>query len=123
MSVNTGDITLEYDYNDNGDLIFASDLMGSKMNISYNENNWISRIKRFDSNSELVSCTDYTISWSGRMDISITPMNNTLTLIHDRSGNVVSSASNNGLPLVAVELPFLRQRLIGDEVSNACIIM
>ncbi len=118
LSVSDGDAILEYVYNDNGDLISATDRYGTRSSISYNENSWIDRIERFDSNSELLSSTGLTITWSGRVDIFFSPDNTSRTLIHDRLGNVVSTASNNGLPVVTVELPFGRRVLLGDEVRD-----
>lgn len=120
-SVSTPAVTLEYSYNDNGDLISATDEQGSMINIDYNENSWIERIVNFDSNSEQVSSTKYETSWNGRMDVTVKPVNSSSTLVHDRMGNVVSVATNNGLPEVSVELPYGRRVLLGDEVS-ACTI-
>lgn len=116
-SVSIGNITLNYNYNENGDLIHATDMFGSGRNISYDENSWVQRIDTFDSNSEQISCMEYKTSWNGRLDIAISPTNTTHTLVHDKIGNVVSIASNGGLPERIVELPYGRQHLLGDEVS------
>lgn len=119
-SVSSGNIVLYYNYNENGDLIHATDMHGSAKNISYDENSWIERINTFDSNSEQVSCIKYKASWNGRLDIAISPTNTTHTLVHDYFGNVVSIATDDELPERIVELPHGRQHLLGDEVSIAC---
>lgn len=116
-SVSIGNITLDYNYNENGDLIQAIDMFRSGQNISYDENSWVQRIVTFDPNSERTSCTEYKASWNGRLDIAIGPTNTTHTLVHDIIGNVVSITTDGGLPERVVELPFGRQHLLGDEVS------
>lgn len=117
MSVSSGNITLNYNYNENGDLIHATDAFGSGKNISYDENSWIRRIETFDFNSEQISCMEYKASWNGRLDIVTSPTNTTSTLVHDKSGNVVSIATDGGLLETVVDLPYGKQRLLGDEVS------
>lgn len=119
IAVTTPAFTLEYDYNENGDLISAGDEHGSTINIDYDENSWIEKIVNFDSNSEQVSSTTYKTSWNGRMDVTVNPVNSSSTLIHDRMGNVVSVATNNGLPEVSVELPYGRRVMLGDEVNKS----
>lgn len=121
-SVSTPAVTLGYEYNENGDLISATDEQGSMSSINYNENSWIERIVNFDSNSEQVSSSKYETSWNGKMDITVSPMNSSSTLVHDRMGNVVSIATNNGLPEVSVELSYGRRVLLGDEVSSCKVV-
>ena len=116
-SVSIGNITLFYNYNENGDLIHATDMFGSARNISYNENSWIERVNDFDANSEQISSMEYKASWNGRLDIAISPTNTTRTLVHDRIGNVVSLQTDDELPETIVKLPHGSQRLLGDEVS------
>ncbi len=116
-SVTVGNATLEYSYNEDGDLISARDKFGSRKDISYNSNGWIDRIEDFDSNSDPVSCTEYKTSYNGNLDITISPENTTRSLVHDKLGNVVSIAIDGGLPQKSVELPYGRQSLLGDEVS------
>lgn len=108
---------MEYDYNENGDLINATEIFGSGKGISYNNNGWIDRIDDFDSNSDPVSTTEYKISYNGRMDINISPGNTTRSMVHDKLGNVVSIAIDDGLPQMSVELPYGRKSFVGDEVS------
>ena len=116
-SVTTGGATLEYSYNDEGDLISATDKFRNSKTFSYNENRWIDRIEKFDSNSTLMSSTIYNTSWNGKMEISEPTKNTSCTLVHDKRGNVVSIATNNGLPEMSIELPHGRKRVLGDEVS------
>ena len=61
---------------------------------------------------------EYKPDWNGRLDITHRPANTSRTLVHDKTGNVVSIATNGGLPDMTVELPYGRQRLHGDEVSK-----
>lgn len=51
------------------------------------------------------------------MEIYEYPTNTSHTLVHDRNGYVVSTATDNGLPEIVVELPYGQKRLLGDEVS------
>lgn len=122
-TVSIGNVTLYYNYNENGDLISATDMFGSARNISYNENSWVERVDDFDANSEQISSMEYKASWNGRLDIVISPTNTTRTLVHDRIGNVVSLQTDDGLPETIVELPYGRQRLLGDEVSINFILV
>lgn len=117
-SVTTGGVTLEYTYDDEGDLTSATDKFGANKTFSYDENKWIKKIETFDSNSTLMSSTSYKTSWNGRMEISEFPKNTSHTLVHDKRGNVVSIATDNGLPEMSIELPYGRKRVLGDEVSS-----
>ena len=114
-SVTSGNVILEYSYNEYGDLISASEY-GSRKNISYNDNGWIDKIEDFDSNSELVSCTEYRTSYNGRLDITVSPANTTRSLVHDKMGNVISVVTDDSFPVMSIELPYGRQSLLGDEV-------
>ena len=116
-SVNRGDVTLEYTYSEDGDLIRATDEYGASKIISYNQNNWIESIENFDSNSELASKTNYNISWNGKLDIFVSPINTSQSIVHDKNGNIVSIATDNGLPGIIVESPYGRRLVLGDEVS------
>ena len=117
-SVTAGNVVLEYSYNEYGDLISTSEEYGSRKNISYNDNGWIDKIEDFDSNSELVSCTEYKTSYNGRLDIAVSPANTTRSLVHDKMGNVISVVSDDSLPVMSIELPYGRQSLLGDKVRN-----
>ena len=109
---------MEYTYSEDGDLIRATDEYGASKVISYNQNNWIESIENFDSNSELASKTDYNISWNGKLDIFVSPINTSQSIVHDKNGNIVSIATDNGLPGMFIELPYGRRLVLGDEVSN-----
>ncbi len=120
-SISIGSAALEYSYNQNGDLIsYTVNQHGIKKNISYDENSWVKRIEAFDS-LEPISCADYAPTWNGRLDIAISPVNTSMTLVHDTLGNVVSLTKNGGLPERYVKLAHGIQHLIGDEVS-ICIL-
>lgn len=113
----TGDVTLEYSYNEDGDLVSATDKSSARKDIAYNEKGWIERIDNFDPNLEYVSSMEYKQDWNGRLDITLHPANTSHTLVHDKTGNVVSISTNGGPPDLTVELPYGRQRLQGDEVN------
>ena len=117
ISSSGGERTLYYAYNENGDLVNATGRFGASKIFSYNEKDWIEMIENYDCNTEFVSSTEYKISWSGKVDLITFPQNTSNTLMHDRLGQVVSVASNNGLPEISVELPTGRKRMVGDEVS------
>lgn len=112
-----GDIVLEYAYNDDGDLIRATDQYGGSRTISYDENKWIERIEKHDETAELVSSIDYRNKKNGRLDMHLGPDNVTHSLVHDRLGNVISVQTDGGLPETSVELPYGRRKMLGDEVS------
>ena len=113
----TGDTAVQYDYNDNGDLIRATMADNTASEISYDENSFIRSIKHYDVTGELASHYDYSITWNGCMDITVRPYNVSTTLIHDREGTVVSVATDGSLPEITQELPFGSRVLLGDEVS------
>ena len=116
--MNTGDTAVQYDYNDNGDLIHATMADNTTSEISYDENSFIRSIKHYDITGKLVSHYDYSSTWNGRMDITVAPYNTSITLIHDREGRVVSLATDGSLPEITQELPFGSRVLLGDEVSS-----
>ena len=117
-SVNTGDITLDYTYNEKGDLTNATGTFGAKKVFSYDENDWIEKIENFDSNSELKSSTEYKISKNGQVDMFVSPMNTSRSLVHDKMGGLVSITNDDGLPEMSIELPYGRKHVVGDEVST-----
>ena len=118
LSVNTGDMTLYYEYNEEGDIINATGRFGGRKTFTYDQYGWVQRIEDYDSASQFISSTEYNISSSGKMKIFTSPTNTSHTLVHDHLGNVVSVATNDGLPEMAVELPYGRKRIVGDEVSR-----
>ncbi len=118
MSVISGQDTVEYNYNDRGDLIRTLKGDGTSNEIDYNENGFISSIREYDSENELVFQYDYDISWNGRVDTKVTPQNFSNSIMHDLDGNIVSNIDNGGLPELSQELPYGRRVLLGDEVSH-----
>lgn len=117
-SVSIGNVTLEYSYAQNGDLISARDENGIMRNISYDENSWVKRIDTFSSDLELISSAQYNQTWNGRLDVTVSPTNVSLTSVHDTMGNVVSLTNDDGLPQRFTNLPYGWQHLIGDEVNS-----
>lgn len=116
----SGSDTVEYDYNDDGDLIRTTKGDGTSNEMDYNENDFISSTKSYDRNEELLFQYDYEISWNGCMDIKISPQNSSRSIVHDTDGSIVSTADDNGLPEISQEHPYGRRVLLGDEVSFNC---
>lgn len=115
-SVVNQDTTLYYDYNEDGDLINATGRFRASKVFHYDQNGWIEKVDNYDANSDFKSSIEYKVSFNGDMKLVTTPANLTTTLVHDHLGHVVSQAGNNELPEMAVELPYGRIRVIGDQV-------
>lgn len=112
-------VVLSYQYSEDGDLISATDKYGGRKEVAYDDKGWIEKVEEFpDSQEEASSSTEYKASWNGRLDIIFRPSNTSRTLVHDKTGNVVSIATNDKPSEVTVELPSGRQRWLGDQVSE-----
>lgn len=108
---------LQYDYNEDGDIVNATGRFGARKAFSYDQNGWIERIEDYNSDQQFKLSTEYNISSNGRVKMFVFPKNTSNILVHDHLGHVVSVATNDGLPEMTVELPYGRRRVVGDEVS------
>lgn len=72
----------------------------------------------YSKTGELTALVNLTHSWNGRLEMTVQPRNQTLDVLYDFSGRILSVTGKDGVPLVQVDFPRGQRILSGDEVSQ-----
>ena len=121
--VTVGDSSTTYFYNDQGDLININYASGSYSTLQYDSNSLLSGTESYSDSGELIESVSLSYNWNGKVWKTIQPNNLTQEIVIDTSGTVIAITTDNGIPLVEVELAGSggNKILLADEVRFACL--
>jgi len=117
VTVTIGTSSATYTYNEQGDLTSISYSSGGRRTFQYNSNGLYAGSMSYSKTGELTASVNLTHSWNGRLEMTVQPRNQTLDVLYDFSGRILSVTGKDGVPLVQVDFPRGQRILSGDEVS------
>ena len=112
--------SVQYDYNEDGDLIRVSYATGEQTSFRYNANRFLSSVETYTERKDLLSSMEFLYNWNGRVQMTLMPENKTTNAFFDTSGEILHVTTNDSTPFTQVNEPEHGRKLIrsGSQVCT-----
>ena len=117
--------SVQYDYNEDGDLIRVLYATGEQTSFRYNANSFLSSVATYTEKEDLLSSMEFLYHWNGRVQMTIMPENKTTNAFFDTSGEILHVTTNDSTPFTQVNEPELGRKLIrsGSQVHSLFVVV